>query len=345
MNEPAFTEKPVALILGASGGIGGAVAEALSRRGYRIRAMHRSPEAQTGRQPDYEWVAGDAMNRADVVSAAHGAALIFHGVNPPGYKNWQALVVPMIENTIAAARLSGARILFPGTVYNFGPDALPEPDEDSPQNATTRKGRIRAALEDRLREAAWEGTPVILVRAGDFFGGRAGFSNSWFSQMVKAGKPLRTVTRLSKPGIGHQWAYLPDLAETFAELNAKAETLPSYAAYHFEGFWDDDGLQMVAAIRRAVGKPALPVRPFPWFVVPLLSPFVPLMREILEIRYLWRTPLHMHNDRLVAALGGAEPRTPVDEAVILTLAAMGVLEKSGEPETVSLPAKAQVSKA
>jgi hypothetical protein len=33
--------------------------------------------------------------------------------------------MPMIENTIAAARSSGARILFPGTIYNYGPDAFP----------------------------------------------------------------------------------------------------------------------------------------------------------------------------------------------------------------------------
>lgn len=342
MKELVVTEKPVALILGASGGVGGAVADALSRRGYHIRAMHRRPEVQAVAKPDYEWVAGDAMNGADVARAACGAELIFHGVNPPGYKNWHKLVLPMIDNTIAAAKLCGARILFPGTVYNFGPDVLPEPDEDSPQNATTRKGKIRAELETRLRETAWDGTQVILVRAGDFFGGQAGFSNSWFSQMVKAGRPLRAVTRLSKPGTGHQWAYLPDLAETFAELNARASALPSYAIYHFEGFWDHDGLQMIAAVQRAAGKPEIAVHPFPWSLVPLLAPFVPLMREVLEIRYLWRTPLHMHNDRLVEALGSSEPRTPIDEAVFRTLAGMDVL---GGAETVSSPSTARVSRA
>ena len=29
----------------------------------------------------------------------------------------------MIENTVAAARASGTRILLPGTIYNYGPDA------------------------------------------------------------------------------------------------------------------------------------------------------------------------------------------------------------------------------
>ncbi|MBB4123460.1 NAD(P)H-binding protein [Martelella radicis] len=323
-NSPnALVTRPLALILGASGGVGGAVAAALHRRGYRIRAMNRNHEKQTRKFPAYEWVAGDAMKLEDVMAAAEGATLIFHGVNPPGYRNWQKLVLPMLDNTITAAKANRARILFPGTVYNFGPDALPGPTEDSPQNATTRKGRIRIEVEARLREAAWNGTQVILVRAGDFFGGSSG-ANSWFGQMVKPGKPLRSVTRLSAPGTGHQWAYLPDLGETFAALDARARELPAYANFHFEGYWDEDGTGMIEAIRRAANNPDLPARPFPWFLVPLLAPFMPLMREVLEIRYLWRTPMHMKNDRLVKVLGH-EPRTPLDEAVRRALGDLGAM--------------------
>jgi nucleoside-diphosphate-sugar epimerase len=40
--------------------------------------------------------------------------------------------------------------------------------------------------------------------------------------------------------------------------------------------------------------------------------------------YLWKTPLRMPNDKLVAALG-AEPQTPIDEAVRTTLKALGCI--------------------
>jgi hypothetical protein len=56
----------------------------------------------------------------------------------------------------------------------------------------------------------------------------------------------------------------------------------------------------------------------------LLSPFVPLFRELAEMRYLWTTPTHMGNDRLIKILG-AEPRTPLSIAVRETLAGMGCL--------------------
>lgn len=58
--------------------------------------------------------------------------------------------------------------------------------------------------------------------------------------------------------------------------------------------------------------------------MPLLAPFVPLFRELGEMRYLWSTPLRMDNARLVSFLG-EEPNTPLDHAVRQTLASMGCL--------------------
>lgn len=323
MTHTPETDHPIALILGATGGIGGAVAAKLHARGYRVRALHRNATDMQAHMPGYDWVGGDAMRRDDVVRAAKGVSLIVHAVNPPGYRNWGQLVLPMIDNTIAAARASGARILMPGTVYNYGPDAFPVLREDSPQNAVTRKGRIRVELERRLEVAAGEGVPVILLRAGDFFGPKAG--NNWFAQgLVTPGKPVTSVANPGAKGVGHQWAYLPDVAETMVRLVERAESLPPFARFHMDGVFDADGEQMIAAIRRVTGRADLKVKAFPWWLVRLASPFVPLFRELAEMRYLWREPLRLDNARLVAVLG-EEPRTPLDQAVRATLESLGCL--------------------
>ena len=325
--------KPVALILGATGGVGGAVAAKLLANGYSVRAMHRNAAANAVKSPEYDWVDGDAMNRDDVMRAAAGVDLIVHAVNPPGYRNWGKLVLPMIDNTIAAAEANGARILMPGTIYNFAPDTFDTITEDSPQSPSTVKGRIRVALEDRLASAARRGTQVILVRAGDFFGPGAG--NNWFAQaVVKPGAPVKAITNPADPGVGHQWAYLPDVAETMVRLVARADELPAFARFHMEGFWDHDGRQLGSAIRRVTGRPDLPIRRFPWWALRLAQPFVPLFREIVEMRYLWQRGLHMRNDRLVAFLG-AEPRTPIDRAVRETLISLGCLDGQTEPGSAS----------
>jgi nucleoside-diphosphate-sugar epimerase len=324
-----MTEARTALVLGATGGIGGEAARALKSRGWRVRALHRNPEAQAGRD-GLDWLGGDAMNPAEVTAAAAGAEVIVHAVNPPGYRNWGELVLPMIDSTIAAAQAHGARIVLPGTVYNFGPDAWPVLGEDAPQHPETRKGKIRVELEQRLQAASETGTRVIILRAGDFFGPRSG--NNWFAQLVKPGQPPKAITYPGAPGVGHQWAYLPDVAEAMARLIVR-DAPEAFGRYHFGGHWDPDGTAMTEAIRRAVGDPRLPVKSMPWLLVRLASPVVPLFREIVEMRYLWQEPLRMPNDRLVAAIG-EEPHTPLDDAVRASLQGLGALPVP-EPATAS----------
>ncbi len=313
-----------ALILGATGGIGGAVAEGLALRGWRIRALNRNAAEAASRRPEFDWLQGDAMQAEDVLRAAQGADVIVHAVNPPGYRNWGKLVLPMLDNTIAAAKAVGARIVLPGTVYNFGPDVFPNVTEDSAQQPKTRKGAIRVQMERRLRAAAEQGdAPVVILRAGDFFGGSR--ANSWFSQaMVTPGKPISSMTYPGKRGIGHQWAYLPDVAETMIRLIEKGDELPAFAVYHMRGHWDGDGRQMVDAVQRVLGY-KVKVKAFPWWIVPLAAPFVPFMRELREMSYLWDVPLEMRNDKLLTVLG-EEPHTPIDEAIRSSLTSIGCLQ-------------------
>jgi nucleoside-diphosphate-sugar epimerase len=323
-------DKPIALVLGVTGGIGGAVARLLATRGWKVRALHRDPSRLRGSA--FEVVAGDAMRAEDVALAATGASLIVHAVNPPGYRNWGELVLPMLDNTIAAARASGARVLLPGTVYNYGPDVFGQRiDEEAPQRPTSRKGAIRVEMERRLRDS---GQRVLIVRAGDFFG--PGAANNWFAQgLVKPGAAVRSITNPGR-GVGHQWAYLPDVAETMVQLLEREATLPRFARFHMDGHFDGDGTQMIASIRRAVGE--VPVRAFPWRMSMLASPFVPFLRELREMRYLWSTPLRMSNARLIATLG-TEPHTPLNEAVRATLADLGCLPEKMtgiEPSVVSV---------
>lgn len=318
-----------ALVLGATGGIGGEVARRLVARGWTVKALHRDPTRVVRPGDGLDWVGGDAMRADEVTRAATGVELIVHAVNPPGYRNWGELVLPMLASTIAAARMHGARILLPGTVYNYGPDAFPEIDETAPQHPVTRKGAIRVEMERRLAEAAaTDGTRVLIVRAGDFFGPNA--ANNWFSQgLVKPGRPLVSITQPGRPGVGHQWAYLPDVAETMIRLVEGPEPEARFSTFHMAGHWDPDGEAMVAAIRRAVGDPALPAKRLPWTALRLAAPFVPLFRELAEMRYLWRTPVRLVGTRIVATLG-QEPHTPLDRAVAETLTGLGCLTRADE---------------
>ncbi len=140
-----MSQQKTALILGATGGIGGEAARTLKARGWRIRALHRKGGAASS--DGFDWIRGDAMVEADVIAAAAAR----------GHRaRRQSARLPRLERprppdagaTIAAARASGARIVFPGNVYNYAPGAGPirrgrAADADHPQRP------IRVEMESR----------------------------------------------------------------------------------------------------------------------------------------------------------------------------------------------------
>ena len=138
----------VALVAGAHGGFGGAMAQALRAEGWEVRAYARG---------------------TDMAAAAQGADVIVNGLNPPRYHAWDRLIPEITETVLAAARASGARVLVPGNVYVYGTQPGPW-GPDTPHRPVSRKGAIRAAMEARYREA--RGTRVLILRGGDFI--RAG---------------------------------------------------------------------------------------------------------------------------------------------------------------------------
>lgn len=307
---------PLALVIGATGSFGAHAALALIGHGWRVRALARDPAkalAQLGPRTPIDWVAGDAMNPADVAAAARGARLIVHAVNPPRYRNWAGTVLPMLRASIAAAVAEGARIVVPGTVYNFAPDSGPRISEDAPQRPVTRKGAIRAQMEVELRQACERGARALVLRAGDFFGPAA--PNSALAWLITRRKGRLTGVYAPGPlNIGHAYAYLPDLAETLARLADRETDLPDYAVFHFRGHWMARGDDLAKAVRRVSNRPDLPLRPFPILALWLMAAFDETYREMLEMLYLWRKPIGLDNARLVAFLG-EEPHTPLDQAV------------------------------
>lgn len=294
------------LVLGATGGVGHEVAHAFLKRGWHVKALTRRPMTS---EDGIEWIVGDAMRAADVARAAAGATLLFHGVNPPGYRNWRGLAIPMLANAIAAAKASGARLLYPGNLYVYGPDAWSAVAEDAPRHPRTRKGRIRVEMEEMLAAGAADGLRYLMIRAGDFFGPRA--PSSW-ATVLMGGGTARKIRTPERPGARHAWAYLPDLAETFARLAEREAELGAAEVFQFGGHVLA-GRGMAEAVRRAAGG-TLPIRAFPWALAYVAAPFNTTMRELIEMRYLWRAEIVPDNGRLVSVLG-AEPHTALDEAV------------------------------
>ncbi|MGW6583096.1 SDR family oxidoreductase [Streptomyces globisporus] len=206
--------QPLHTVLG-SGPAGTALARELVRRGHPVRLVDRS-----GRGPALEGAeryAADVATPEGARDAVAGAAVVYHCVNV-GY-HLQVEVMPKIQEAVLdAAEAEGARLVVLDTLYPYGETHGAVMTEDTPWNATTRKGRMRAELDARYLAAHREGRlPVVLGRSADFVG--PGVLNSTLGGAVfpaaLTGQPVPALGDIDLP---HSYTYIDDVAVGLATL-------------------------------------------------------------------------------------------------------------------------------
>ncbi len=310
-----------ALIMGITGGFGGHVAQALAKHGWSLRVLMRDPAKLPQQFASADVVTGNAASLEDVRAAARGVGLMVYGINPANYK-WEGKALPWLESAAAVAEENQLTMVFPGNVYVFDPEDGPEFDETSPFRPVSSKGNMRVAMEERLQLAAQRGAKVVVVRCGDFIGTDA--PSTWIRQLIKPNSQGYTLSAPGPVELQHTWAYLPDVAQTVAELVAKQEVLSTYNVFHFKGYRVTFN-EMAEAIRSATGKKVV-IKAFPWWAMRLMSPFFTLFRSLQEMRYLWNAVVNLSDDKLRATLGKPVPHTPLGEALLQS----GIIRVSDE---------------
>ncbi len=328
-----MTDAPV-LVLGATGGFGGAVVFELLARGRRVRALVRDLEKANNRYggaAGLELVTGDAEEGEALTQAAAGCSAIVHAVNPR-YDQWLPKLEDITANVIAAARASGATIVFPGNIYGLGLQTDTPLDEAAENKPNTGRGELRVRLEDSLRSASRGGVQVIILRAGDFFGPtvRNGLADPLFGRAL-VGQTMRTLGRVRIP---RQWAYAPDLARATIDLLDKRADLAPFEIVHDAGYVVPEQRVFAAQIAEAADYKGLGLRPFPWWVLKLFSKVDPILREVVKMRYLFENSVILDGARFGQILPGFA-RTPLEDAITATLASYKTdwEKKHGKPLT------------
>lgn len=299
------------IVVGINGHVGGAAARAFADAGWEVSGFGRSrPVGLEG----VRFVHGDADDIEALRTAVADADVVLNALNLP-YDQWfQGRAEAQLARVIEATGKSGRTLLFPGNIYNYsGNQRRIAPD--SPQNPERPRGEIRVRMENMLRQAAARGDlRAIVLRAGDFYGPES--RKDWFDQMILREAHKNRVA-LAAHEIPHSWAYLPDLARTFVTLAERREQFASFETFHFAGHFVTAG-EMFSAIEKQAGRKLKRVST-PWGMIRLMGLFMPVMRELVKMRYLFDRPLELQDARLEALLG-PEFQTPFDEAVGSTVA-------------------------
>ena len=163
-----------ALVTGATGFVGSAVARALSRDGWKVRALAREgSDRRNLAQLSAEIALGDLGDRSSLEAALGGCDALFHvaadyryGVADPGplYRT----NVEGTRNVLEAARRAAvARIVYTSSVATVGLPADGSPgSEETPVGLADMVGhykRSKFLAEEVAREFARSGAPVVIV--------------------------------------------------------------------------------------------------------------------------------------------------------------------------------------
>ena len=272
-------------IPGANGRLANLAVQVFHEAGYKVIAITRDGHLRDA--PAGVIVrAADALNEEALTVACHGADFILHALNPP-YHRWPKLAMPLTRSVMAAAKSAGATVLFPGNVYNYGTTVPPVITRQTPFNSDHSKAAVRVEIEAFMADAANNGGPQVLVlRAGDFYGGKG--RGAWFDMALAKQVSKGNFEYPGDPTIEHAWAYLPDFARAFVDLAGIAEQCAQFEAFLFEGHCLR-GEEFQKLLAEASGQ-ALKRTQTPWELFKVLGWFVPMIREVNAMRYLWDKP-------------------------------------------------------
>ncbi|GAB3556154.1 nucleoside-diphosphate-sugar epimerase [Actinopolyspora lacussalsi] len=286
------------VVLGA-GPAGRTLVDELLARGLRVRHVNRTPidDAPAG----VETVTADISSPERAVAATEGAATIYHAVNVPYHLQVEA--IPNIGRAVlTAAHRNDARLVVLDTLYPYGEADGAAITEQTPWEATSRKGRMRAALDRAYLDAHHTGEArVALGRAADFYGPRVVNSTlgGAFFPAVLTGEPALGFGDITLP---HSYSYLPDIATGLVDLGTTTDEAALGRVWHLPTVPAVSTEHIHALVERIIGGGITtrvldqPVATGP-FDERFMSEYAEIFYQHLVPQNMVSTPFERHFDR------------------------------------------------
>ncbi len=307
-------------IFGATGAVGKALAAELVKTGKPFRVVGRSGERLRRNFSSYqklvEYHTADLNDPEAAARAAIGVDTIFYTVGVPYPQFEQHPKLTRIA--LGAAASEGVqRFVHLSTVYPYGKPEHDFVNETHPRNPHAFKGRMRKKQEDLVLAADGEnGMRTTILRPPNFYGPNSELSyvRAIFDAALNGGR-ANVIGPIDEP---HEFIFIPDLAKTLVALSERTEA--------YGQAWNVAGPGLISTRRfaelvfAAVGQqPRLRVAGKTMLRV--LGLFNPFLREVVEMHYLWTTPVKLDDSRLRRLLPNLH-KTSYSDGIQATIEAM-----------------------
>jgi nucleoside-diphosphate-sugar epimerase len=269
-------------VLGARGALGAAVVEQACTRGVPVRALLRAPSAYPFPAPA-EQRECDALDRDAVTRATDGCSALVFAVNV-SIASWATQMPVLLDIAIQAARTTGARLIFPGNVWIYGPGRPGQRiDEARPATPSSERGALRARLEASIAAADIH---YSIVRLPEFYGPNV--VNALIGAPFRAAARSRPVFWLGELDVSVEYVFIRDAAAAVLDVAGAPDC--DRESFNIEGagaitpreFWTQ-----VIALAAARG----PVWAVPRWLLRVVALTNVEARAFLDIRHLWTDPI------------------------------------------------------
>ncbi|MBY6051926.1 SDR family NAD(P)-dependent oxidoreductase [Cytobacillus firmus] len=301
-----------AAVLGATGGMGYALTEALCRRNIKTIAFARSEENLLNFKEDWGPNAvihsGDALNPEDIEKAVTEADAVFHAINIP-YPDWDPALSIILSNILQACRKHHKPFIYADNIYSYGLQSSPA-NEVSPKNPHTKKGMLRQTLIEMIKNS---GVPYIIAHFPDFYGPHTGNTllHYTLSQIIEKNKGMF----VGKTDIQREFIFIKDGAEALAELALNENSYGE--VWNIPGAGTITGEEIASIVSNHLNR-GISFRPVHKWMIRAIGVFDPMMREYTELMYLNQTPVILDGSKYEARIGTL-PKTPYETGIKMTL--------------------------
>lgn len=281
-------------ILGAGGAIATELAAKLKDNTSDIRLVSRKPTKVN--ETDH-LLPADLTRKEEVYRAIEGSSVVYVCIGfPYSTKIWEKIWIPFMEHVCHACAELGTKLVFFDNVYAIGANHIHHITEKSPVSPTSRKGKVRAAVDEIIIKSIEKGRlEAIIARAPDFFGGTSRANsvliNLVYENLIKGKK----AQWFCNAGRIHSMGYVPDLALGTAMLGNTPEA--------YNQIWNlpaspekTTGEEWIGLFADALGT-GKAYTTLPNWLVRTIGLFVPVMKELAEMNYQYEQDYYFDSSK------------------------------------------------
>lgn len=294
-------------LFGGAGAIGHSLATALDARGVTYRTVGRNVETLRREFPRAQVAHADFLTGEGVAEASNGIETVYYIAGAPYTEFYKHPI--MVRHALDGAQSAGVkRFVHIASVYSYGTPQTHPVAETHPHQANTRKGGFRLEQEQAVLERNSADFRTLVVHLPDFYGPHA--DQSYANVFMREALAGKTASWIGSPDAEREFIYVPDAADPLLRLAVRDD---GYGRYWNLGGTVVKARDFIDRAFAALGKPTK-YRTIPKFMLQGVGLFVPMMREVAEMYYLFDSSFVLDDSALQTFLGGYA-KTPLPQGI------------------------------